>query len=95
MIRLVPVLVMFPLLGGVQLEAANAATNNSPGILEDHAPILKVEEGCGNGSYRDEYSHCRFWYGGEPAHHPHEGCPPDRHFVPWMHHEGGFCQFNY
>jgi hypothetical protein len=96
MIRfLTPALVMFPLLGGVPTEAATAATNSPLGILEGHAPIVKVEEGCGNGYFRDEYGNCRPWYGGEPAHRPHEGCPPDRHFVRWINHEGGFCQFNY
>jgi hypothetical protein len=88
-----PALVIFPLLGG----AAIAATIGKAPLMnqtEDQA-IVKVEEGCGNGYFRDEYSNCRVWYGGEPAHRPHEGCPPDRHFVPWLKHEGGFCQLNY
>jgi hypothetical protein len=88
-------LVMFPLVGGVPMEAATAATNGALGISESHAPIVKVEEACGNGYFRDGYGICRFWYGGEPAHRPHEGCPPDRHFVHWANHQGGFCQSNY
>jgi hypothetical protein len=81
MIRfLAPALVMLPL-----------QTTGPLGILDSHAPIVKVEEGCGNGYFRDGYGNCRFWYGGEPAHSPHEGCPPDRHFVHWANHEGGFC----
>ena len=90
-----PALVMFPLLGGVGTKAAIAATNHPLGIHESHAPIVEVEEGCGNGYFRDGYGHCRLWYGGDPAHNPHEGCPPDRHFVRWANHEGGFCQSNY
>ena len=92
---LAPALVMVPLLGsGLSTEAAVAATNDALGIYS-RAPIVKVEEACGNGFFRDEYGHCRYWYGGEPAHNPHEGCPPDRHFVHWANHEGGFCQSNY
>jgi hypothetical protein len=86
--------VMVPLLCGVGT-AANATMNTPLGILEGHAPIVKVEEGCGNGYFRDGYGHCRVWFGGEPAHPPHEGCPSDRHFVHWANHEGGFCQSNY
>jgi hypothetical protein len=86
---------MLPLLGGVPTEAATAATNDAIGIRESQAPIVKVEERCGNGYFLDEYSRCRYWYGGEPAHRPHEGCPPDRHFEHWRNHEGGFCQLNY
>jgi len=92
---LVPAMVMFPLLGGVPTEAATAATNNPLGILQGHAPIVKVEESCGNGYFRDGYGNCHAWYGGEPAHAPREGCPPDRHFVHWANHRGGFCQSNY
>ena len=92
---LAPVLVALPLLGAVGTEAAIAAPNNPRGILEGHTPIVKVEEGCGNGYFRNEYGNCQYWYGGEPAHPPHEGCPPDRHFVHWLNHEGGFCQLNY
>ena len=88
-------LLMFPLLGGVPTKAATVAMNDAPGIRESQAPIVKVEEGCGNGYFRDEYANCRAWYGFEPAHRPHQGCPPDRHFVHWMNHEGGFCQLNY
>ena len=92
---LVPAVAMFPLLGAGGMETAIAATNNPLGILEGHAPIVKVEEACGNGYFRDGYGNCRVWYGGEPEHAPHEGCPPDRHFVHWANHEGGFCQLNY
>jgi len=92
---LAPALVMVPLLGGgLSTEAAVAATNDALGIYS-RAPIVKVEEACGNGYFRDGYGHCQYWYGGEPAHRPHEGCPPDRHFVHWANHEGGFCQSNY
>ena len=91
-----PTLVMFPLLsGGIPMEAATAATNNALGDPGSQAPIVMVEEACGNGYFRDEYGRCLYWYGGEPAHRPHEGCPPDRHFVHWANHEGGFCQSNY
>jgi hypothetical protein len=76
-------------------EAATAAMNNPLGILESHAPIVKVEEGCGNGYFRDGYGNCRYRYRGEQAHRPHEGYPPDRHFVPWINHPGRFCQSNY
>jgi hypothetical protein len=82
---LAPMLV--PLLG-----AAGIATTNNP--LGSHAPIVKVEEACGNGYFRDGFG-CRQWYGGEAAHRPHEGCPWDRHFVHWANHEGGFCKSNY
>jgi hypothetical protein len=92
---LVPALVMVPLLNGVPTKPVTAATNDSMGVRESHAPIVKVEEGCSNGYFRNERGHCLPWYGGEPAHRPHEGCPPDRHFVHWMNHEGGFCQLNY
>jgi hypothetical protein len=92
---LASVLVMFPLLGGVGTGAAIAATNDPLGTPVGHAPIVKVEEGCGNGSFRDGNGNCRQWYGWEPGHAPHEGCPPDRHFVHWANHQGGFCQSNY
>ena len=88
-----PALVMLPLL--VPTEAALAASFNALGIPESDAPIVKVEEGCGNGFFLDEYGRCLRWYGGEPAHNPHEGCPPDRHFVRWLNRDGGFCQRNY
>jgi hypothetical protein len=58
-----------------------------------HAPIVKVEEACGNGYFRDGNG-CRRWYGGETAHRPQEGCPWDMHFVHWANHEGGFCKSN-
>jgi hypothetical protein len=92
---LAPALVMLPLLGGVPTEAVLAAPNYALGIREGDAPIVKVEERCGNGFFLDEYGRCLRWYGGEPAHNPHEGCPPDRHFVRWINHQGGFCQRNY
>ena len=88
---LASVFVMFPLLGGVGTEAAIAATNNPLGILEDHAPIVKVEEACGNGYFRDGNG-CRPWYGPATAGAPHEACPWDRHFVHWANHRGGFCK---
>ncbi|HUB48653.1 MAG TPA: hypothetical protein VMB73_27055 [Acetobacteraceae bacterium] len=91
---LAPALAMFALLGGVSTEAATAAMNDAPGVRESQAPIVKVEEGCNNGYFRDGNGICLPWYGYEPAHRPHEGCPPDRHFVHWANHEGGFCQFN-
>ena len=92
---LAPALVMVPLLNGVPTQAATIAMNDPLGILKSHAPIVKVEERCGNGYFRDGYGHCRYWYGGELAHRPHEGCPPDRHFVHWINHEGGFCKSDY
>ena len=92
---LAPALVTLPLLSGLSTEAAFAAPYNAPGLDEGHAPIVKVEERCGNGFFLDEYGRCLRWYGGEPPHVPHEGCPADRHFVRWMNHEGGFCQSNY
>jgi len=92
---LAPALVALPLLGAVGTEAVIAAPNRALGILESHAPIVKVEEAYGNGYFRDGYGNCRIWYGGEPAHSPHEGCPPDRHFVHWANHRGGFCGVNY
>jgi hypothetical protein len=92
----VTALVVLPLLGGIPTEAAIAAANGAPGVRErSHVPIVKVEEGCGNGLFRDGYGNCRYWYGGEAEHAPHEGCPPDRHFVHWANHRGGFCQLNY
>jgi hypothetical protein len=93
---LAPALVMFPLLGGAPMEAATAATIGKAPLInqtEGHA-IVKVEEGCGNGYFRDGHGNCLGWYGGEPAHRPQEGCPPDRHFVHWANHEGGFCKLN-
>jgi hypothetical protein len=92
---LAPALVMFPLLGTVGMVAAVAATNGPLGILKSHTPIVKVEEACGNGYFRDGSGNCRPWYGGESAHRPREGCPWDRHFVHWANHEGGYCQSNY
>jgi len=52
---------MFPLLGWVPTESATAATNNALGIRQSQAPIVKVEESCGNGFFRDEYGNCRRW----------------------------------
>jgi hypothetical protein len=68
-------LTVFPLLGAAPTYAAPLMAQT-----EDRA-IVKVEEACGNGSFRDEFGNCRQWYGGEPAHRAREGCPPDRHFV--------------
>ena len=62
---LAPALVMVPLLNGVPTQAATIAMNDPLGILKSHAPIVKVEERCGNGYFRDGYGHCRYWYGGE------------------------------
>jgi hypothetical protein len=96
MIRLLaPALLIFPLLGGGTTVAATVATAKPLGTLESHTPIVKIEEACGNGYFRDGYGRCLPWYGGEPAHAAHEGCPPDRHFVHWANHQGGFCQSNY
>ena len=74
---LVPALVMFPLLAGAAAEATPLSHQTA-----DRA-ILKVAEWCGADSFKDEYGQCRHWYGA------HEACPPDRHFEPWVHHEGG------
>jgi hypothetical protein len=56
----------------------------------ENSAIVKVAEWCGNGSFKDEYGRCRPWYGSD-----HEGCPPDRHFEPWVYHTGGRCVPNY
>ena len=103
MIRfLAPALMMLPLLGGIPTEAATAATNDTLGILESHAPlinqtedraIVKVAQWCGDGYFKDEYGHCRYWYGAPPD--PHDACPPGRHFEPWVYHRGGRCLPNY
>jgi hypothetical protein len=87
-------LVMFSLLGGAPTKAVIAATTDPLVIPHSHAPIVKVEEACGNGYFRDGHGHCLQWYGGEWAHRPHEGCPPDRHFVHWANHDGGFCKLD-
>ena len=94
MIRfLAPALVMFPLLGGVPMEAASAATIGHAPLInqtEDRA-IVKVAEMCGPGYFRDQYGHCRY-YGYEFTMAPaHEGCPAYWHFVPWVNHSGGRC----
>jgi hypothetical protein len=91
---LIPALAVLPLLGGVPPATAIAATADALGIPASQAPIVQIEESCGNGYFRDGYGYCRAWYGGEPAHRPHEGCPPDRHFEHWANHEGGFCAVN-
>jgi hypothetical protein len=91
---LIPVLATLPLLGGVPTEAATAATYDALGIRESHRPIVKVEEACGNGYFRDGNGNCLVWYGDVPAHTPREGCPVDRHFVHWANHRGGFCKLN-
>ena len=89
---LAPALVMFPLLGGVPTVAATAATNGHA-LLINHqtetGAIVKVAEWCGNGNFRDEYGHCRPWYG------DHQTCPPRRHFEPYVYHTGGRCVPNY
>jgi hypothetical protein len=77
------------------LSAGITTTNNPFGAFEGHAPVVKIEEACGNGAFRDGYGRCLQWYGGESAHRPHEGCPWDRHFVHWANHEGGYCQSNF
>jgi hypothetical protein len=88
---LAPALLMFPLLGGIPTNAATAATNDPLGSLESHAPVIvQVAEWCGNGYFKDEYGHCRPWYG-----NPHDACPPGRHFAPWVYHSGGRCVPNY
>jgi hypothetical protein len=89
-----PALLMLPLLGAVPALAATAAANGGVGIPASQRPIVKVEEGCSNGYFRDGNGNCLHWYGGEPSHPPHEGCPFDRHFVHWANHEGGFCKLN-
>jgi hypothetical protein len=100
---LTPVLVMFPLLGVVGTDAAIAVTNNPLGILKSPAPmidqtedgaVVKVAEGCGIGYFRDGAGRCRYYGYGAPAAPPGEACPPDRHFVPWVNHEGGRCVLN-
>ena len=79
---LAPALLMLPLLGGAPTEAAPLSAQT-----EDRA-IVKVAEWCGADSFRDEYGHCRHFYGA------HEACPPDRHFEPWVYHQGGRCVLN-
>ena len=91
---LTPALVMIPLLSAVPTGAATAATNDALSTLASHRPIVKVEEACGNGYFRDGHGACLPWYGDEGGHRPHEGCPPDRHFVHWANHRGGFCKLN-
>ena len=86
-------LVMVPLLGGVSAEAAPAGPNGHILAMNHTSAILKVAEWCGDGSFKDEYGHCRPWYGAAP--NPHEACPPHRHFEPWVRHEGGRCVPNY
>ena len=56
---LAPALMMFPLLNGLPTEAATVAINDRLGILESHSPIVKVEEACGNGYFRDGHGNCR------------------------------------
>jgi hypothetical protein len=92
---LAPALVMFPLLGGLSTEAATAATSRGPLInqTQDHA-IVNVAENCGNGYFRDGNGHCRYLGYESTSAPPHEGCPPDRHFVHWANHRGGFCKLN-
>ena len=85
-------LVIFPLLGGgVPTVAATAAMNGHALLLNqtENSAIVKVAEWCGNGNFRDQYGHCRPWYGG------HETCPPGMHFEHWVYHTGGRCVPNY
>jgi len=85
-------LVMFPLLGGgVPMVAATVAMNGHALLLNqtENSAIVKVAEWCGNGNFRDQYGHCRPWYGG------HETCPPGMHFEHWVYHTGGRCVPNY
>ncbi len=85
-------LVMFPLLsGGGLTETTAATTNNALGNPASQAPIVMVEEACGNGYFRDGHG-CRPWYGPATAAAPHEACPWGRHFVHWANHRGGFCK---
>jgi len=89
---LAPTLVMFPLLSaGIPMEAATAATNNALGNPGSQAPIVMVEEGCGNGYFGDRHG-CRPWYGPPTGGAPHEACPWGRHFEHWVNHRGGFCK---
>ena len=92
---LAPALAICPLLSGVPAKAATAATNSALGILESRSPIVKVEEACGNGYFRDGNGNCLVWYGPVLPHPPREACPVDRHFVYWANHRGGFCKLNY
>jgi hypothetical protein len=88
---------MFPLLGGVPTVAATAAMNGHALLINqtENSAIVKVAEWCGNGSFKDEYGHCRYW-GYESTSGPaHEGCPPNRHYEPWVYHSGGRCVPNY
>jgi hypothetical protein len=93
---LAPTLVMLPLLsGGIATEAATAATNNALGNPGSQAPIVMVEEACGNGYFRD-INGCRPWYGPvTTANAPHEQCPWGWHFVHWANHRGGFCKSDF
>jgi hypothetical protein len=92
---LAPALVMFPLLNGITAEAATVAMEERLVILESHPSIEKVEEACGNGYFRDGNGNCLPWYGDVRPGRPHEQCPPDRHFVHWANHQGGFCKLDY
>ena len=101
---LAPAFLMFALLSGVPAQAATAVMSDPLRILENDAPlinqtkdraIVKVAEWCGTGSFRDEYGRCRYYGYGAPLAPPHEACPPDRHFVPWVNHSGGRCVPNY
>jgi hypothetical protein len=95
---LAPALVMFALAGGLSTEAATAAPLGSRAPLinqvQDRA-IVKVAEACGAGYFRDGYGRCQYWGYESTSAAPHEGCPPDRHFVHWANHRGGFCKSNY
>ena len=89
---LAPALVMFPLLGGVPMVAATVAMNGHALLIDqtENGAIVKVAEWCGGAGYfRDEYGHCRPWYG------DHQTCPPGRHYEPYIYHRGGRCVPNY
>jgi hypothetical protein len=93
---LVPTLAMFPLLGGFPTDATTTATSRTPLINQTETrTIVKIAEGCGIGYFRDGYGHCQYYGYGAPAAPPHEACPPDRHFVHWANHRGGFCKSDY
>ena len=95
---LVPALLMFPVLGGVPTEATTAAPLGSDASLIDQTEnraIVNVAEACGIGYFRDGNGRCLYYGYGAPAAPPHEACPPDRHFVHWANHRGGFCKLNY
>jgi hypothetical protein len=94
---LAPALVMFPLLGGVPTVAATAAMNGHALLINqtENSAIVKVSEWCGAGYFRDEYGRCRYFGYESSAAPAHEGCPPGRHYEPYIYHSGGRCVPNY